>query len=194
MQIQLRSAPKKLSARWLPALQEVTPYDRGFTKGYADGLAQAQEDCRRELEQRIKTSRDHWDSVTRALNAIPTELILKLREQLVNIAFATVRKILAATPVTREEVTAQLNQMLEHVEAGTEIEIQLNPADLELLTAEDRGALWNEELGHLKWTPSPAVSRGSCIIQGDFGWVDGRRETRVSKLEQATINSISQAP
>ena len=190
MRIQLQTAPKKVSARWLPPLQEVSPHDQGYAKGYSQGWIQAHEDCRREMEQRVRVSRAHWDAVAQSLNAIPKELILKLREQLISLAFATVRRILAATPVTREEIVAHITQMLEHVEGGSEIEVQLNPADLELLTAEDRGALWNEELTHLKWAPAPSIPRGGCVIHGDFGWVDGRRDIRVNKLEQAAISAV----
>ncbi|MDD2709696.1 MAG: FliH/SctL family protein [Verrucomicrobiae bacterium] len=188
----LHAAPQKLTARWLPPLDEASPQEQGFLRGYTEGWEKAQEDCRRLADERYKTSRAHWDAVAQSLNQLPKNVIQQLREGLAAMTFQTVRRILAATPITREEIAAHVNQMLEHVEASSQIEIQLHPQDLELLTAEDLNALRNENLSNLKWTPSPSVPRGGCIIQGDFGWVDGRRETRIAKLEQAALNAVRQ--
>ncbi|MBI4023671.1 MAG: hypothetical protein HY360_01735 [Verrucomicrobia bacterium] len=187
--IKLQIAPRKLHARWLPSLYELSPYDEAFAKGYNDGLEKARADCQREMEDRLKASRAHWDGIARSLSSVPREIIQRLREQLISLAFSAVRKLLLATPISREEVAAQVNEMLERVEAGSEIEIQLHPEDLALLSAEDRGALWNESLTHLKWTANPAIPRGGAVVHSDVGWIDARRETRLAKLEQLALNA-----
>jgi len=192
--VKLQKLPARIHARWLPPLQDTSPYDQGFARGYGEGWKKAQEDARRELEERVRVSRAHWDAVAQSVQALPGGLIQKLREQLVQLAFAAVKRILAATPVTREEVAAQVNQLLEQAESGAEIEAQLNPADLELLTAEDRGALWKQEFKNLKWTANPAIPRGGCLLTGAFGWMDGRREAQVKKLEDRALESVKQTP
>lgn len=180
----------KLKARWLPAIQDLTPHEQGFAKGYYDGRLKAEADCKKEMEERIQESRSHWNAIAKSLNSIPRNMIQKLREDMITMAFEAVRKILVATPVTREEVGAQIEQMLEHAESGSEITVQLNPQDLELLTEQDRAALWNEDFTHLKWSANPAVPRGGCVLQGEFGWIDGRRETRLKKFEQLAKGAI----
>ncbi len=188
--IKLQIASGQLHARWLPSLDELTPSDQGFARGYSDGLEKAQADCKREMEERIAASRARWEAVASSLNSIPQEMIQKLREQLVSLAFSVVGKILAATPLTREEIAGQVSQMLEHAEGGAEVEIQLNPEDLALLNAEDRGALWSENLTHLKWTSNPSIQRGGAVIHSELGWMDGRRAARLNKLEQLAQNAI----
>jgi len=192
--IRFQRVPTKLHARWLPSLHELSPYDQGFARGYSDGWKKAAADCKQEMEEKIRTSRAHWDAIARALNSLPRGIIERFREQLVSLVFATVQKMLAATPITREEVAGHVKQMLEHVESGAEVEVQLHTDDLALLTEDDRGALWNEEMTHLKWTANPSVPRGGCVLQGEFGWIDGRRETRLKKLEQRALDSIKQTP
>jgi flagellar biosynthesis/type III secretory pathway protein FliH len=187
--VRLKQPPKTVHGRWLPSLHELTPQEQGYARGYSEGWKKAAADCQVEMEAKVKASRGSWDGIAKALNSIPHEMIQKLREQLITLSFNAVRKLLAATPITREEVIAQVQQMLEHAESGSEITVQLNPADLELLTAEDQGALWNEDFTHLKWTPSPSVARGGCVLRGEFGWVDGRRESRVKKLEQVATQA-----
>jgi flagellar biosynthesis/type III secretory pathway protein FliH len=182
--------PRTLQARWVPLLEEIPAFDQGYSKGYSEGWAKAQVDSKAQMEERIQASRAHWDAVTSTLNEFPREIAQKLREQLVGLAFSTVHKILAATPIQKEEVAAQVTQMLGHVEAATEIEIQLNPEDLALMTEDDRIALWNEDLTHLKWTANPSVPRGGCVLHGEFGWMDGRWETRLAKLEQLALESV----
>jgi flagellar biosynthesis/type III secretory pathway protein FliH len=151
---------KGVKARWLTPLTELTPYDQGFAKGYSDGWKKAEGECRQALEEKIKASRSHWDQLAKSLNFIPRTLIEKFREQLIHLAFESVRKILLITPVTREEIGAQVKQALDHAETGAEITVQLNPQDYELLTEEDKGALWSEDLSHLKWVPTTSVARG----------------------------------
>jgi flagellar assembly protein FliH len=190
VKFELPKEPNKLKARWLPAIQDLTPHEQGFAKGYHDGRMKAEADCKKEMEERIQESRNHWNAIAKALNNVPRSMIQKLRDDMITMAFEAIRKILAATPVTREEVGAQIEQMLEHAETGSEINVQLNPTDLELLTEQDRASLWNEDFTHLKWSSNPAVPRGGCVLQGEFGWIDGRRETRLKKFEQLAKSSI----
>lgn len=190
--IRLQAVPKKVQARWLPSLHELPPYEQASMRGYSDGWSKAQADCKQQMEEKIKASRAHWDAIAQSLNHFPRELAQKLREQLVTLAFNTARKILVTTPMTREEVAAQVQKMLEEAESSSEVEIQLNPEDLTLLTEEDRASLCNEEFAHLKWSPNPAIIRGGCILRGDFGLIDGRQATRINKLEQVALESIKE--
>jgi flagellar biosynthesis/type III secretory pathway protein FliH len=187
--IKLSAQPKQVRARWLPSLHELDSREQGYARGYSEGWKKAQEDCQREMEQRIKASRAHWEATLNAMNGLPKQLVGKLQEQLISLAFQSVQKVLAATTVTREEVAAQVQQILDHAESTAEIIIQLHPDDLALLTAEDKNALWDERFTHLKWEGSPSVPRGGCVLAGEFGWVDGRRQSRIKKLEQRAIES-----
>ncbi len=188
--VKLKGAPKAVRTRSLTSLQEMDTRELGFMQGYSEGLAKAQVDSQVQLEAKIKASRAHWDAVAKSLNQFPRGVAQKYREQMIELAFGAVRKILAATPVTREEVKAQIEQMLQSAEAASEIEVQLNPQDLEMLTNEDRTALMNDDISHLKWTANTAVPRGGCILRGEFGWMDGRRENRLNKLEQLAKESV----
>jgi flagellar biosynthesis/type III secretory pathway protein FliH len=188
--IKLPAQPKKIRARWLPSVHELDPREQGYARGYNEGWKKAQEDCRREMEQRIQSSRAHWDATLKAIDGLPKQLAQKLQEQLITLAFQSVQKILAATPVTREEVSAQVQQILEHAESGSTVTIQLHPDDLNLLTVEDKGALWSEELAHLKWEPNPSIPKGGIMLSGEFGWLDGRRQSRLKKLEQRAVESV----
>lgn len=203
--LKLQNPPRTVKARWL-ALDEPIPepvvvpllppappapsFEDGYEKGYREAQTQAQAELEVEVQKRIQSARGHWDVITQKLNEFPTAVVQQLREQLVTLAFSAVHKVLASTPVSREEVAAQVNQMLDHVEAVTHIEVQLNPQDLALLTTQDQEALWKGELTHLKWTANPSIPRGGCVLHGEFGWMDGRRDTRLNKLEKAALDAV----
>jgi flagellar biosynthesis/type III secretory pathway protein FliH len=41
------------------------------------------------------------------------------------------------------------------------------------------------ETGPLKFSSSPEVTRGGCIVQTRFGLVDARRETKIEQVKQS---------
>lgn len=191
--IKVSAVPNRIRARWLPSMHELDTRELGYARGYSDGWKKAQEDCRREMEQRIQASRAHWDSMLKELNGLPRQLVARLQEQLISLAFQAIQKLLITIPITREEVAAQVQQILEHAETTAEVTVQLHPDDLALLTAEDKDALWNAELAHLKWEANQSVPRGGCILAGEFGWMDGRRPSRLKKLEQRAIEGLKKS-
>src|SRR5689334_12823643 len=97
MRVKLKGPPKAVQSRSLPAIQDLDPREQGYMMGYSEGFTQAQVDCEARLQQQIKTSRAQWDAVTKMLNQFPHAMAQKFREQLVELAFSAVRKILAAT-------------------------------------------------------------------------------------------------
>jgi flagellar biosynthesis/type III secretory pathway protein FliH len=188
--IHLPGPVKAVRARLITPIDGMDPYEEGFARGYSDGRKMAETECRKKFDDEYQKSRTRWDEAVKNLDVIPRELVEKLREQLVSLAFECVQKILAASPITREEVAAQVNQMLQEAEAGAEIRVQLHPEDLALLKDQDQAALTREDLPHVKWEANASLQRGDCLLRGDFGLIDGRRSTRLKKLEEKIYKTI----
>jgi flagellar assembly protein FliH len=104
---------------------------------------------------------------------------------LINLALETAKKMIAGLPVNAEMVEAVVREALQQVEDTAEIIIQLHPDDLALLRQHNAPVLAGlPETGPLRFTGSPEVTRGGCIVQTRFGLVDARRETKIKQLRQ----------
>lgn len=99
------------------------------------------------------------------------------------IPFATeaVVKIVNHLPVTVESIEANLQDTLSRVRANAATRVLLHPEDLQLLESATQGNPGNSFLARgLRLEGDTSVERGGCLVETDFGTVDGRRSTRLA--------------
>ena len=105
---------------------------------------------------------------------------------LIEIALESARKVVAGMTVDAALIEATVREALRQAEDTAEISIQLNADDLALLRQHQSPLLAGlPETGPLKFSSSPEVTRGGCLVQTRFGMVDARRETKFEQLRQA---------
>jgi flagellar assembly protein FliH len=109
------------------------------------------------------------------------------RADAIEIAFQIAARIVESELRTSPEpYFALVRSALRQVGEAHTIQIRVNPADAELL----RGPRGNEASAGLSITTieivsDPSLVRGDCVVDTDFGHVDGRLATRFQELRRA---------
>jgi flagellar biosynthesis/type III secretory pathway protein FliH len=79
-----------------------------------------------------------------------------------------------------------VHEALSQVQDTAEISIRLHPEDLALLRKHESPLLEGlPETGPLRFSASPEVTRGGCVVQTRFGLIDALRETKLEQLRKA---------
>ena len=119
------------------------------------------------------------------------EQAIRLAEQArgdaVEIGFQVARKVLE-TEVRQspEAVFALVRSALRRAGDSRRIAIRVAPEDAELLESEPgRQALDGLTAARVECVADPSLQRGDCVVDADFGQVDGRLGTRLAEIRRA---------
>ncbi len=150
--------------------------------GRREGERALSEQLMHQRNEMIEMQRGILESLQRAL----PQIVRETETSVIEIALEVAKKIVAGMPVDAAMVEATVREALRQVEDTAEIIIQLHPDDLALLRQHQSPILaGTPEAGQLRFTQSPDVSRGGCIVQTRFGVIDARRETKIEQLRQS---------
>lgn len=104
---------------------------------------------------------------------------------MVELALAIARRIVRREVALDSELTVAMARVaLERLGDSTSVTIRLNPDDYET-TAGRREALLPGS--HVTVVPDTAVSRGGCLVQSDFGYVDASIDAQFQELARALL-------
>jgi flagellar assembly protein FliH len=117
--------------------------------------------------------------------ALP-QVVRQCEASLIALVAQVAQKLVASLPISVELVEASVREALAEVEENAELEILLNPEDLELLRRVESPLLCKSgSFQKIVVRESAEVSRGGCLIQTRFGTIDARRETKLAALRQS---------
>jgi flagellar assembly protein FliH len=132
------------------------------------------------------------DAFARVASAIDTlraqsaHLGEQARADALEIGFAVARAILATEIRQNPEALFSLvRAAVRRAGDSRRVVVRVAPEDLELLQGGRAGALDTAGAARLELLADRALSRGDCIVEADFGRIDGRLETRLSELRRA---------
>jgi len=150
--------------------------------GRREGERALSEQLMHQRNETIEMQRGILESLQRTL----PQIVREAETSMIEIALEVAKKIVADMPVDAAMVEATVREALRQVEDTAEIIIQLHPDDLALLRQHQSPILTGTpEAGQLRFTQSPDVSHGGCIVQTRFGMIDARRETKIEQLRQS---------
>ncbi len=159
---------------------EKIAWDEGYAKGQAAGLAAAEKDIKRRIDELDQRGRQ-FDAVLKAL-AVPLEqLDEEVETQLVSLAVTIARH------VVRRELRADPAQVIAAVRetvgllplAQRNVRVHLHPQDAAIVR--ERLA---EPQSERAWTlvEDPVMSRGGCRVSTDTAQIDARLEARLNTV------------
>lgn len=152
-----------------------------FAKGYAAGERAGLEAGGKRADAMLRRVAQTIDELTglRATIARETE------RQMVDLALALARRVVdRELTLAPDLVAAMAHVALERLGEQTPATIRLNPADYSVVIAE-RGEQW--EGTHVSVVPDPAVTRGGCLVESDFGVVDASVDAQLGELARALL-------
>lgn len=159
----------------------------GYEEGYQNGLVQGKQDGRSEMEQVIA------DAIAKAQHMLDTcqqetkAMIIDAEKEIVDIALAVARKIIAYEIVENPMVVLPLvKAALQKVSDQEEVVIRVSADDFDsvLMAKKDLQAMVGREHA-LKIIVDHTIESGSCIIDTSYGAVDARVDTQFETIKKA---------
>ena len=185
-----------LSSTPLPTLDEVrsaqqshlaTLEREAFASGYAAGERAGLEAGTKRAEAMLRRLAQTLDE----LKALRGTLVRQTEQQMVQLALAIARKILRReATVDQDLIVAMARVALERVGECGIATIRLNPEDY-ASTVQRHGDHWAGS--RVKVVADPAVSRGGCMVESEFGFVDASVDAQFEQVAQALADSPSPA-
>jgi flagellar assembly protein FliH len=150
-----------------------------YEKGRRDGQRALGEQMLQQRNEMVELQ----NGVLLSLKQSLPKMIRENESALMNLALELAQKIVAGVPVDPAMLEAVVQEALQQASDTAGVVIKLHPDDLALLRKHNSPLLNGlPETGSLRFTVSPEVTRGGCVVQTRFGQIDARRETKVEQL------------
>ena len=147
--------------------------------GEAERAALAEQARREALQQVV--------AAVEALRAQADRLAEQARADAIEIGFQVARKVLEAElRAGPEALFALVRSAVRRAGESRRVSVRLAPEDLALLQPEGgKGAIDSLTAARVEWVADPSLQRGDCLVDTDFGQVDGRLATRFDEIRRA---------
>jgi flagellar assembly protein FliH len=135
---------------------------------------------RREAMQKVAAA-------VETLRAQADRLAEQARSDAIEIGFQVARKVLEAElRQSPEALFALVRSAVRRAGESRRIAVRLTPEDAALLEADaGRAALDGITSARVEFVHDPGLQRGDCMVDADFGQVDGRLATRLTEIRRA---------
>ncbi len=151
---------------------------------YQLGLADGEKALTEKLIQQRAELHELVHGLLESLRQAVPQVIRDTESTMVSLALAVSQKLVADLPISPAMVEAAVRDALAQVEGAARFTVRLHRADLELLQKAGSPLLTPVEGQEFRFLPSLEVSRGGCLVETNFGTVDGRRETKFDLLKR----------
>jgi flagellar assembly protein FliH len=154
-----------------------------FAKGYAQGERAGVEAGNRRSDAMLRRLGETLEE----LASLRRTLLQQSERQLVQLALAIARRIVRREIAADEELlTALARVAIDRLGDSGPATIHLHPDDFARAAA--RGAhQW--EAAHVSVVADPAVSRGGCLVESPFGFVDAGIDAQFQELARALLDT-----
>jgi flagellar assembly protein FliH len=154
--------------------------ETGKNAGYAEGKA--------EVDRLVARTR----VVLERVQDRRAEILAETEQQVIDLTLLIARKVIKVISENqREVVVANVAESLRKVKGRGTVSIHVNLADLNLTTAHTADFIKSlEGAPSIQVVEDSSVGQGGCVIETDFGEIDGRVSSQLAELE-AKILEIS---
>lgn len=152
-----------------------------FAKGYAQGERAGMEAGAQRAEAMLRRLAGTIDELTELRRTI----VRQTERQMVELALSVARRVvLREVTLDPEIVAAMAHVALERLGQDSPATVRLNPDDYAAVMSH-RGEGWAGS--HVTVLPDAAVARGGCLVESDFGLVDGSIDAQLQELGRAML-------
>jgi flagellar assembly protein FliH len=158
-----------------------------FAKGYEQGERAGAEAGAKRAEAMLRRLAETIEE----LADVRRQMVRETERQMVQLALAMARRVVRREVAIDSDLTLTLARVaLERLGDSTAVTIRLSPDDFEA-TSGRRDALLAGS--HVTVVPDAAISRGGCLVQSDFGYVDASVDAQFQELARALLVDEGQA-
>ena len=153
---------------------------------YERGRGEGERAMREQLLQQRSEMVELQKGVVHSLEQMLPRMAQEMESALIQLALESARKIVGGLEIDLQMVERVVREALGQVQDTAEISIRLHPEDLALLRKHESPLLEGlPETGPLRFSGSPEITRGGCVVQTRFGLIDALRETKLEQLRKA---------
>lgn len=158
-----------------------------FHKGYAQGERAGAEAAATRGEGMLRRLKETLEELT----TLRSDMLHRSERQLVQLALAIARRVVQREVTLDRAVLvgmarAAIDRLGDHATAT----IRLHPDDY----AQVAPGLRQTDDAHVRVEPDPLVSRGSCLVQSDFGFMDVTPEAQFEELARTLLEERPAEP
>lgn len=146
-------------------------YAEARRQGHQAGLAQGEREGRAALRQEV----ENVGAIVRMLEQARRQVLEDAEDELVELVFAVVCRILGEQGVTHAAIGQQVRTRIEAGRDRATVTVRLHPDDASLLKSD-------AAFEHLRIVADGAVALGGCIVDSSTGSLDARFETQLARL------------
>jgi flagellar assembly protein FliH len=152
-----------------------------FTKGYAAGERAGVEAGAHRADAMLRRVAQTIDGLSQLRRTITRDT----EHQMVQLALALARRVvLRELSLDPDLVAALAHVAVERLGDQAPATIRLHPEDFATVAAH-RGEQW--EGTQVSVLPDPAVPRGGCVVESDFGLIDASVDAQFAELSRALL-------
>jgi flagellar assembly protein FliH len=157
-----------------------------FAKGYASGERAGVEAGTRRADAMLRRMAQTIEDISH----LRKTMVHQTERQMVQLALLLARRVVGRElALDVELVAAMAHVALERLGESGPATIRLNPEDFAALVLL-RGEAW--EGAQVAITPDPALPRGGCVVDSEFGRVDAGIEAQLGELSRALLGDPHQ--
>jgi len=162
-------------------------YEQGYEQGYAAGLEKGRQEARDAMNEEILAAANKAQQTIALAQETARQMIIDAEGDIIRIAVAAVRKILAREIAENPLVVLPIvKTALEKVRDQNEVNIRVSPNDYDLVlqARHDLQAMVGRSQA-ITVTCDASLQPGDCLIETNYGTVDARIESQLENLKQA---------
>jgi flagellar assembly protein FliH len=126
------------------------------------------------------------------LSSMRDNMVRQTERELVQLSVAIARRILQREVSVDGELTAALAHIaLERLGGATPATVRLHPDDYTVVTS---GQVTPLSGRHVEILPDPSVSRGGCLVESEFGFINASVDAQVDEIARAVLGEPVAAP
>lgn len=159
-----------------------------FTKGYAQGERAGLEAGGKRAEAMLRRLAQTLEE----LSSLRDNMVRQTERELVQLSVAIARRILQREVSVDAELTAALAHIaLERLGGATPATVRLHPDDYTVVTSGQVTPLAGRQVEIL---PDPAVARGGCLVESEFGFINASVDAQVDEIARAVLGEPVAVP
>lgn len=153
---------------------------------YEQGRRDGERALSEQLSQERREMAELQNGVMNSLRQMLPQIAQEMETALIQLALESAQKVVGGLEIEVQTVERVVHEALKQVHDTAEVSVRLNPEDFALLRKHKSPLLDGlPEIGSLRFSASPDVTRGGCIVQTRFGLIDALRETKLEQLRKA---------
>ena len=153
-----------------------------FLKGYGQGEKAGAEAAAKRCEGMLRRLGETLEELT----SLRADMLRRTEKQMVQLALAVARRIVQReVSLDRGVLIGMARCALDRLGERASATVRLHPDDHAASTAGLPPAAANP---HVQFLADPLVSRGSCLIESDFGFMDASPEAQFAELARVLLD------